>query len=173
MTQSFKNNKLIIGIITIICAIIIALGVYYIFFTETEEVIEEPDIIIQTDDRISPNVNQALILEVLRIRHRDLLDIIMTSGNSWKNKPKLYFITEMDELEYISKDVGSASRGTTETFLNAWDTMFIENKIVRDAEEEQEISYVTLKIMQRKSTGLLGRQTTDIELANIYLIYDY
>jgi len=171
--QSYKNNKLILGLVAIIFAIIILLGIYYIFFSETEEVIDEPEIIIQTDDRISPDENQALILEVLRFRHRGLIDIIMNSGNGWENKPKMYFITEMDELEYISKDVGSASRGITETFQSEWDTIFKENKVVRDAEEEQEISYVTLKIMQRKNSGLFGRQTSDIELANIYLIYDY
>jgi hypothetical protein len=172
MIQSI-NNKLLVGIITIIAVIIILLSVYYIFFNGAEEVIDEPEIIIQTDDRISPNVNQAVILEVLRIRNRDLLDIIMQPGNSWENKPKMFFITEMDDLEYISKNVGSASRGITETFINEWDSIFKENKIVRDAEEEQEISYITLKIMQRKNSGLFGRQTSDIELANIYLIYDY
>jgi len=93
MIQSI-NNKLLVGIITIIALIIILLSVYYIFFNGAEEVIDEPEIIIQTDDRISPNENQAVILEVLRIRNRDLFDIIMQQGNSWKNKPKMYFITE-------------------------------------------------------------------------------
>ena len=150
MGQSNKNNKLIIGLIVIILAVIILLGIYYLFFSETEKIIEKPEIIIETDNRISPNENQGLTLEVLRIRNRELLNKIMNSGNSWKNKPNLYFITEIDGQEYISKNVGSASRGITETFFMEWDTIHMENKIVKDAEEEQEISYVTLRIMERK-----------------------
>ncbi len=173
MLKSVKSNKLILGIIIMIFVIVAILGIYFIFFNDVKEIEEEPEIVIKTDDRISPNVNQAVILEVLRIRNRELIDKIMSTGNSWKNKPKMYFITDMDDLEYVSKDVGSASRGTTETFQNEWDTIFKENKIVRDAEEEQEISYVTLKIMERKNSGLFGQRYTDIELANIYLIYDY
>ena len=104
MGQSNKNNKLIIGLIVIILAVIILLGIYYLFFSETEKIIEEPEIIIETDNRISPNENQGLTLEVLRIRNRELLNKIMNSGNSWKNKPNLYFITEIDGQEYISKN---------------------------------------------------------------------
>ena len=55
MRQLNKNNKLIVGLAAIIFSIIILLAIYYIFFSGTEEVLDEPEIIVQTDDRISPN----------------------------------------------------------------------------------------------------------------------
>ena len=99
------------------------------------------------DDRISPLENQGVVLEVLRIRHRGLLEKLITLGNSWKNTPSFYFITNMDGLEYASKDVTQHGR-TTEVLFNTWDTMVQENKIMKDAEEEQETSTVTLTIVE-------------------------
>jgi hypothetical protein len=79
----------------------------------------------------------------------------------------------MDGLEYVSKDVQSAGGVKSETFFTAWDTMFKENKIVRDAEEEQETSEVTLTIMERVKTGLLGLRSQDVEQEKLTVTYDY
>ena len=48
------------------------------------------------NESISPYENQAVILEVLRIRHRGLLDELLTRGNAWKTSPTFYFKTNMD-----------------------------------------------------------------------------
>ena len=77
---------------------------------------------------------------------------MMKFGLSWRNEPQFYFITNMDGLEYISKDVAAAGGAQSETLFNIWDSMFMENKIVRDAEEEQETSEIILTIIERKSS---------------------
>jgi len=115
-----------------------------------------------TDERISPYENQGVIIEILRIRHRGLLEKLMTTGNSWKTKPEFYFITDMDGMEYISKDVEQHTR-VSEILFNTWDSMFQENKIVRTVEQGQETSKITLSIIEREKTGFLNRKTEDIE----------
>jgi hypothetical protein len=136
---------------------------------EEEGLLEYIDIV---DDRISPYTNQGVILEVLRIRHRGLLDKLMTPGFSWKIKPQFYFISEIDGMEYESHLVGQ-HRDYTEVLFNTWDSMFQENKIVRTAHQEQETSEVTLTIVERESIGLLGLRTRDIEKESFTVTYCY
>jgi len=135
---------------------------------------EEKPIEEELDDRISPLTNQAVIIEIQRIRHRGIIDAMMKRGRSWRNPPHYYFITNMDDQEYISKDVAAAGGASSENLFNTWDSMFIQNKIVRDAhEDEQETSEITLKIMERQSVGILGRRHQDTEKLSIDLTYDY
>jgi len=54
MAKSIKNNKFIIGLTIIIISLIILLGIYYIYFNEPDQVKEEPEILFEVDDRISP-----------------------------------------------------------------------------------------------------------------------
>ena len=74
----------------------------------------------------------------------------------------------MDGLEYVSKDVTQHGR-TAEVLFNTWDTMFQENKIMKDVEEEQETSTVTLTIMEQIKSGLLGRKTSNVERDSLTL----
>jgi len=172
------KQKLIIGVTLIIvaCLVVSSIYAYYEFFSkEDKEVEQEPVDVSEYDlDAISPYTNQGLILEIYRIRHRGLLDTIMQRGNAWKTKPSFYFITNIDDQEYISKDVWSR-KGVTETLFNTWDTIFQENKIQRDAtdKEVQETSEITLTIMERKSIGILGLRSQDNEMDSISLTYDY
>ena len=166
------NNMIIAGTAIIIVAIIIIAGVfaYTDIFREEKKVIEKEEFIL--DDRVSPLENQALILEVLRIRHRGLYDKLMTPGRSWKSKPSFYYIAELDGLEYISKDVEHLGR-VEEILFTGWDTMFQENKIMRDADEEQNSSVVTITLMERIKKGLLGRRSQDVERGSLTITYDY
>ncbi|MBS3778085.1 MAG: hypothetical protein KGY50_02190, partial [Candidatus Thermoplasmatota archaeon] len=103
--------------------------------TKTYNQMEQGSLIDQieiADDRIAPYENQGVILEVLRIRHRGLLDRLLTQGNDWKKKPEFYFITNMDGMEYVSKDVEQHGQ-VTEVLFNTWDSMFQENKVMRTA----------------------------------------
>ena len=169
-----KNKNLMILLSILAIAVIIIVGVFYYFVVlgEETEKTEEIEAVEEIDDRISPLTNQGLIFEINRMRHRGLIDIIMKRGSSWRNPPQFYFVTMIDDQEYISKDVWSR-KGTTETFFAEWDTMFMENKISRDANEEQESSEITLQIFEREKTGLLGLRTQDIEKEIIKLTYDY
>jgi hypothetical protein len=110
------------------------------------------------DNRISPLVNQGLILEINRIRNRGLLDIIMKSGNNWKNKPLFFIETNIDGLKYISDH------------FNTWDTKFQGFRIIKDAEEEQQKSTIKITIIEKKNNFL---RTEDMEKEKINLIYDY
>ena len=113
-----------------------------------------------------------MILEVQRIRHKGLLDKIIKIGNSWKQKPSFYFISNIDGLEYVSKDVEAAG-AESEILFNTWDTILQENKILVDTLEEQETSSVTLTLVERVPSGLLGRKSQDIVRDEITVNYDY
>jgi len=167
------KQKVIIGVSLLVIACLLVSGTYVYFgYYSTKKVIPVQQIPVPIDDRISPLENQGLVLEILRIRHRGLLDKLMTPGKSWENKPSFYFISNMDGLEYISKDVTQHGR-TTEVLFKTWDSMFEENKIMKDAEEEQETSTVTLTIMEQIKSGLLGRKTSNIERDSLTVTYDY
>jgi len=170
------KQKLILGVtlLVVACLIVSGIYVYYEYFSEEKEEVEpEPEDVIQYDlDAISPLENQGLNFEVLRIRHRGLLDTILKFGTSWRNKPQFYFVTNIDGVEFISKDV-HAPGGESEELFNTWDTICQERKIKHDAEEEQETSEITLKIMERKKIGLLGLRSQDNEIDMIDLTFDY
>jgi hypothetical protein len=168
-----SKQKMLAGVALIVVVLLVASSIYIYneYYKEEEEVIEEDPVRI-IDDRISPFENQGLIIEVNRIRHRGLYDKLMTRGNSWKKAPSYYWIVELDGLEYVSKDVEHLGK-VTETLINTWDTMFQENKIVRDAEEEQESSVVTFTMVERVKSGLFGRRFNDVERDSFTVKFDY
>ena len=168
-----RKQKILLGVSLLVIAGLLISGTfaYFEFFgKEKITTIEETPFII--DDRISPLEVQGLVLEVLRIRHRGLMEKLLKPGNSWKTKPMFYFISNMDGLEYISKDVVQHGRGA-EVLFNTWDSMFQENKIMKNAEEEQETSTVTLTIVERMTSGILGRRSNDIHKDSFTVTYDY
>ncbi len=171
--NNIKNNMKIIVAVIVVAIIILSSTIVYISINEDEvkkDTEKEEEIII--DDRISPLVNQGLILEVQRIRHRGLLEEITKRGAGWKEKPEFYFISNIDETEYVSKDV-SAAGAESEILFNTWDTFFQENKIMEDTPEGQETSNVKISVLQRESSGLLGLKTEDNLKEEIQVTYDY
>jgi hypothetical protein len=171
-----KDNKFMIGAAIFVAILIILSGLYYavVYFGGDEATPEEPiDEKITVDDQISPFSNQGILVQFDRFRNRGLLDSILKIGTSWKNPPNFYYIATIDGLEYISKDVAAAGGASSEVFYTDWDTMFQENRIMKDIDEEQEISSITIKIMERESTGLLGLRSQDVVKEEIHLTYDY
>lgn len=169
-----KGNQKLIAVVALFVVFILVASsvfVYYEYFA-TEEKAQEKKEEFKIDDRISPLEDQGVVLEILRIRHRGLLEKLLKPGNSYKAKPSFYYVTNIDGLEYVSKSVMQHGRGY-EILFNTWDTMFQENKVMRDAVEEQETSNVTLTIVERVKSGLLGRKTTDIERDTFTVTYDY
>ena len=160
-------------VIIVACLIVVSVYAYFEFFCKEPEVIEVEEMEEEIDDSISPLTNQGVILEIKRIRHRGLLEKMMKRGRSWRTAPMFYFITNMDGLGYVSKDVAAAGGASSETLFNTWDTMFHENKIVRNAEEEQETSEIILTIMEREKIGIFGLRSQDSEREKIVLTYDY
>ena len=170
------KQKLILGISLLIVACLVITGFYvYAEFYSKENGEPKQEAIGESEyelNAISPYTNQGMILEIYRIRERSLLDTIMQRGTAWKTKPNFYFITNIDDQDYVSKDIQSG-KGTTEKLFSTWDTIFQENKVQRDAEEEQETSDITISIMERKSIGLLGRRHQDNEMDSLSITYDY
>ena len=121
-----KKSKILLAL-TLIVIIVISSTFVYIQFTKEEKHEEKPKDVKEIDDRINPLTNQGLILEVQRIRHRGLLDKIIRFGNDWKQKPEFYFISMIDNTEYISKDVMAAG-AESKILFNTWDTILQENK---------------------------------------------
>jgi hypothetical protein len=168
-----RKQKIILGVTLLVIACLLVSGTYvYYEYYLTKKVTPIQSTVPPLDDQISPLENQGLVLEILRIRDRELLTKLMKPGNSWKTKPTFYFISNIDGLEYISKDV-TQHGWTTEVTFNTWDTMFQENKIMKDVPEEQATSTVTLTIMDRVKAGLIGRKTQDIDRDSFTVTYDY
>lgn len=169
LSDSSKKHRLWL-VVAGVAVIMVLAGMAYWHLSTGEE--EKPLPQKTIDDRISPLENQGLVLEINRIRHRGLLDRLMEPGLSWRETPQYYFISTMDGLEYVSKDV-RALGSATEIFFETWDTMFQENKVVRDIDEENETAQISLVIMERETSGLLGRNTEDVEKERFDVQYDF
>jgi hypothetical protein len=172
-----KNKKSKSGIFAGVAILVVALlilssiFVYYEYFAEKE--VQEKKEEVKIDDRISPLENQGVVIEVLRIRHRGLYDKLTKTRRGWKAKPTFFFVTNMDGLEYASNVVGQHGR-FEEINFHTWDTMFMERKIVKDSEEEQEKSEITLTIIEKITKRKLIRKTTkDVERDSFTVKYDY
>ena len=169
-----RRQKIILGVSLLVIALLLGTGVYMYFeyYATKKETPLQQTPVFTIDNRISPLENQGVVLEVLRIRHRGLLQKLITPGNSWKEIPTFYFISEMDGLEYISKDVTQHGR-TTEVFFNTWDTMFEENKIMKKVQEENKTAQISLTIVERVKSGLFGLKTSDIKRDSFSVTYDF
>jgi hypothetical protein len=167
-TKSKNNNIKLIIISLFIVAILLISGIfsYFTYFKEEEKkkTIEE----IVVDDRISPYTNQGLIVEILRIRHRGLLDKMLTFGRSWRSTPSFYWVSEVDGEECNTK----GHIGETGVYTD-WDTFDKESHVNYYIEEEQEKSIVNIKIIEIVKTGLLGFRKSEIERETIRLTYDF
>jgi hypothetical protein len=159
-----KSSKIIITIIIVIGLLLLS---YYLVIeqlivkkeNEKDKLIDE-----EIDDRISPLTNQGLILEVNRIRHRGLLDKIMKFGISWRKKPTFYVVTNIDDGKYSSYE-------EYEFTYNSWDTIGQEFRNIRDIEEEQATSEITILVIEKVKKGIF--RTKNLEKARIEVIYDY
>jgi hypothetical protein len=168
-----RKQKILIGVSLLVIACLLASGTYvYVEYYMTKKETPPQQTTFQLDDQISPLENQGVVLEILRMRNRGIIDKLLKPGNSWKTTPSFYFISNIDGLEYVSKDVTQHGR-TTEVFFNTWDSMFEENKIMKDVPEEQATSTISLTIMEKKISGLLGRKTQYVEADSVSVIYDF
>ena len=176
MINSSKNNKLIMWVSIFIIAIIILVGLYYTleyFGKEEKKETTEPET-VGIDDRISPLGDQGLIVEINRIRDRELLDKILQTRNSWKSNPQFYYTISIDNLDdFSSKDVSAAGGASSELYFTDWDTMGQENRVMKDVKEEQETSDVTIKIYEHVNSGLLGLKSSDELKESIHVTYNY
>jgi hypothetical protein len=141
---------------------------YVIFFNQDKTIKEQKSTVKQIDNSISPYINQGLTVEILRIRHRGLMDKMFKFGIGWRNKPNFYWITNVD-----GKECNSLGNIGSNGIYSEWDTITQECRVKNFVEEEQEISDVTITIMEKIKKGILGIRTAHIEQEKIHITYDY
>ncbi|MCX6664155.1 MAG: hypothetical protein NTZ75_07900 [Euryarchaeota archaeon] len=168
--KSKKRLMKEVALILVILLIISSVFIYYEYFAEKEIIQEETEEPTNLDDRISPDINQGLTVEVLRIRNRGLMDRMLVLGTNWKDTPSFYWIIDVDGE--ISDSLGYVGFGSSGTF-NTWDNMGMETKQNYYIGEEQETSDVSISIVEQVKTGLFGRKTTGVEKEKIVLVYDF
>lgn len=150
---------------------LISSGFIYIQYPRDMKIPEfKPEDSIIYDDRISPDINQGLTVEVLRIRHRGLLEHMLTFGTKWRNPPSFYWRMTVDGK--VAESLGFVGIGSSGTFVT-WDTMGLETKQNFYIGEEQETSEVSITIVEHVKTGVLGRKYTSVEKEKMMVTYDY
>jgi len=164
------NNKIIIVLVSILISCIVIVGVYLFFGLSEDEPIEEPQPIIKIDDRISPLTNQGLTVEILRIRHRSIIDEIFKISYRWKDPPVSYWITYVDGKECNS--LGNVGYGSSGVY-NEWDTMLKDCRVNYWVEDEQLTSDIIITIMEQEQEGLLFKNTKEVEKEKIRVTYNY
>ncbi|PNX46178.1 MAG: hypothetical protein BV456_12590 [Thermoplasmata archaeon M8B2D] len=175
MTAKKKKNNFMVSAAILITLIIVLSGVYYgvIYFGENPKQDNNKKTNIPViDDQISPGGNQALIVEINRIRNRGIIDA-MLSGIRLPNPPSFYYTCTRDGNTFVSKDVFAAGGASSELLFVTWDSMFQENRLQEDIEEEQETVDVSISIIEREPSGLLGRKYNDVEKEKIDVTYDF
>jgi len=166
------KNKITASFVVIIL-VISAFAIYLVFPYEEEKEESKLDEEIIIDDRISPLENQGLFVELNRIRHRGVLDKLITPGStSWRSKPNFYAVVSSEGIEYSTKNI-AALGAASENYFNTWDTMFMEQKNQFNPDEEQDRSTVEITIYENIPDGLLGLKNKDVEREKIRLTYDY
>lgn len=167
-------SKPIISIILsfIIIVLIIGLAVYYFDSNEDKQENQDDDE-EEIDLRISPGINNGVIVEINRIRHRGLIDIIMKPGLQWRQKPTFYYTLVIDDLFYNGSLVSSANIQDNYEPFQSWDTMLIDHKISRNVGENNTTCNITLNIVEVVENGLFGLQRSHEDIEELTLCYNF
>jgi hypothetical protein len=157
-----SSQKTLVGFALFAVVILIASGVfvYYEYFEEEKE-IEEVEVSEERikDDRVSPLEQQAVFLEINRIRKKGVESLLRQRGNAWKEKPNYRYEAILnDEGLWISKNI------------NEWDTDYVGWEAFRLVEEEQDTCNVEIKIIETKKKLF---KTFDDEVLSLKLKYDF
>lgn len=146
--------------------IVILISITYVLLEngDTEKVVDE----WQIDDRISPFENQALFVEILRIRHRGLMEKMLSYGTGWKDLPSFYYTIIVDDETGSAKgNVGDMGVYTT------WDTIGYESSMTFDIDEELETSLIEIHIVEEYRDGVLRNRVAEKTQETISITYDY
>ena len=173
--NSLVNKKSIKMLAILIVVAILISGLYVLLLPKQphtekrEEVIDEDT----SDNRISPLTDQALFFEIKRIRRRGLEEEMRKFGRDLPKPNPYYVVLNIDGKEYDGSKIESV-QGSGSGTITDWDTGYGYGKIIKDADEEQEISEITFKIMEIKSKGILFfKRNVPVELESLHLVYDY
>lgn len=175
MTAVQKKHKYWLGVAILVLLAIVLVVVFYgmDFFGRQQKTTEPQDTIPIIDDQISPGGDQALLVEINRIRHRGIIEAMLDSGPRLASPPSFYYSCTRDGNTFVSKDVSAAGGASSEQLFITWDTICQENRLQEDIAEEQETVDVSISIFQRIPSGILGLRYQDIEKETIDLVYDF
>ncbi|MCD6108585.1 MAG: hypothetical protein J7J89_03835, partial [Thermoplasmata archaeon] len=169
------NNKNIKIVAVLVAATIVISGLYVLFLPKHNYLEEKNKGKKEktSDNRISPLTDQALFFEIKRIRRRGLEEEMRKFGRNLPKPNPYYVVLNIDGTEYDGSKIESAQGSGSGTIAD-WDTGYGYGKIIKDAEEEQEISEITFKIMEIQSKGILFfKRNVPMELESLHLTYDY
>ena len=155
------KQKLIVGVSLLIVCVLIISGtyVYFEFFEEEEPPeISEP-VEHKINDTINPLANQAVFLEINRIRKKGIEEVMRKRGKSWKEKPIYHYVAILNTSGvWKSKNI------------NKWDTGYIGWEAFRDVQDEQESCEIEFNIIETKKK-LFGTEEKDVE--GFKITYDF
>jgi len=189
ITTSIRNKMIFI---VIICLIVIGFSLYLIFSDQENVVEEEP--VKEIDDRISPLTQQAVFIEIHRIRVNGIIDQMMNDclgtrlidnlpiderikkmldslvlGVGWDKEPIFTFNISLDGYEFDEP-----------IDYKAWDTGYINYNLYRLIEKwlpdgsgytkENETTEVGFKFIEKEKK--LGRMIVD-EVEGFNVTYDF
>jgi len=163
-----KRLFAVLAAVLIVLAGLLAVVVYVYYNEPAKPVVQSETKTV--DNRISPYIGQQLDVELHRIRNRALYDLMLKRGNAWKATPQFYWIIKVDDKE--ANSLGTVGYGSTGMFVT-WDTIGMDNRIPFRVVNETPTSTVTIRIMERQTSGLLGRRYADVQMEVINLTYDY
>ena len=161
MTAEQKKNNVIIVAAIVIVLILVLSGVYYgiIYFGEKPKNIVQQEKIPVIDDQISPGGDQALLVEINRIRHRGIIEAMLDSGPRMPSPPSFFYSCTRDGNTFVSKDVSAAGGASNEQLFTTWDTMGQENRMQEDIAEEQATVDVSISIWEEYHQEFLDENT--------------
>lgn len=165
-----KITWLILLVIVVFLLVFLGALSYYILIESGKPIELSEETGMNYDDRISPDINQGLTVEVLRIRNRNLMEKMLIFGTKWRQTPNFYWIIDVDGK--IADSSGFVGFGSSGTFIT-WDTLGMETKQNFYVGEETETSDVRISIVEQVNTGLFGRKKTTVEKEKIVLEYDF
>ncbi len=186
---SLKDKDKLTKIMAVfLVAVIVVSGVALIVLMDFEE--EKKDTKEkETDDRISPYTNQAVFLEIHRIRKKGIIEQMYTSGKNifdvspqrsagkewsiildglrkgkgWDENPSYYYVAKFDDFEWVGKDT-----------YNSWDTGYMNQQIFRNIDDEQSKTTIKLSIFENVKINKLFRDKIQEKEQDYFSIeYDF
>lgn len=172
--MEFDKNKFM-KVVSVVIVVSLLLGLSTVFLVQEEKDTDEKKVSeeIQIDDRVSPFLNQGLVVEINRIRNRLLMEKMLTFGTDWKQPPTFFWTAIVDGKEHATNEICSAGGVEGSGAFTEWDTFGKESKANFYIVDGKKTSEITILIIEEQSTGLFGRKTEHVEKERIELTYDY
>jgi hypothetical protein len=181
------TSKKIIAVIIVAILVISGIYIYSEYYNGNGNGEPEEPVKVM-EDIVSPDPNQAIYLEIHRIRRKGIIDHMETSGPlydfiqrlpiseklkvsvdgirpgiGWDEKPSFSYIATLDEYEEKGRET-----------YRGWDTGYINNVIWRKVEDEKETTLINFKISENvKVDKLIGSEIVKQIKDEFSVMYDF